>query len=141
MKEKFSNDYPKFQAKIANFVLSQNFTARVEEYEELFNQMSSISPDDMRTYAQKSPAFLEARNKSLSLMEQILSLHRELKTLFELNESELGLKYNYSLDSIDKEIADKLKHSAYLLHQYEKASEAGRKAIEIVDNPFLAQAL
>jgi len=141
MKEKYSNEYPKFQAKIANFVLSQNFTARLEEYEELFNQMSSISPDDMRMYAQKSPAFLDARNKSLSLMEQILTLHRELKTLFELNEHELGLRYNYSLETIDKEIADKLKRSAYLLHQYTTVSEAGRKAIEIADNPFLAQAL
>ena len=141
MKNKFSSEYPKFQAKIANFVLSNNFTARCEEYEHLFNQMSSISPDDMRTYAQKSPQFLDARNKSLSLMEQILTIHRELQKLFELSEDTLGLEYNYDLSSVDAVIAQKLKLSAYLLHQYEQASEAGRRAIEIADNPFLAQAL
>jgi hypothetical protein len=141
MKEKFSNEYPKFQAKIANFVLSQNFTARCEEYDELFNQMSSIAPDDMRIYAQKSPAFLDARNKSLSIMEQIVSIHRDLKSLFELNEEAIGLAYNYDLPAVDKDIAEKLKHSAHLLHQYAIVSEAGRKAIEIADNPFLAQAL
>jgi Na+/phosphate symporter len=141
MKEKFSNEYPKFQAKIANFVLSQNFAARCEEYDELFNQMSSIAPDDMRVYAQKSPAFLDARNKSLSIMEQIVSIHRDLKNLFELNEDALGIAYNYDLEAVDKHIAEKLKQSAYLLHQYALVSEAGRKAIEIADNPFLAQAL
>ncbi|DAB29289.1 MAG TPA: hypothetical protein CFH84_10340 [Sulfurimonas sp. UBA12504] len=141
MKEKFSNEYPKFQAKIANFVLSQNFTARCKEYDVLFNQMSSIAPDDMRVYAQKSPAFLDARNKSLSIMEQIVSIHRDLKNLFELNKDALGLAYNYDLEAVDKHIAEKLKQSAYLLHQYALVSEAGRKAIEIADNPFLAQAL
>jgi len=141
MKEQFSNDYPKFQAKIANFVLSQNFTARCEEYENLFNQMSSISPDDMKEYAQKSPAFLDARNKSLAYMEKIVEIHRSLQELFEYNENELGLKYNYNLTKVDKEIAEKLKEAAYYLHKYEEASEEGRKAIEIADNPFLSQAL
>jgi hypothetical protein len=141
MKDKFATDYVKFQAKIANFVLSQNFTARCEEYENLFNQMSSISPDDMKEYVQKSPAFLTARNKSLSIMEKIVEVHRSLKELFELSENELGLKYSYNLDKVDKEIADRLKEAAFLLHKYEEASKEGRKAIEIADNPFLAQAL
>lgn len=141
MKEKFSEDYVKFQAKMANFVLTQNFTARCEEYENLFNQMASISPDDMKEYVQKSPAFLHARNKSLSLMENIVEIHRFLKTLFELSEDELGVKYGYNLQKVDREIADKLKEVSYLLHEYEKASQEGRKAIEIADNPFLSQAL
>jgi len=141
MKEKFSQDYAKFQVKIANFVLSQNFTQRCEEYENLFNQMASISPDDMKEYIQKSPAFLDARNKSLSMMEKIVEIHRSLKELFELNENELGLKYSYNLNKVDEEIAQKLKEAAYLIHQFEKISEEGRKAIEIADNPFLSQAL
>ncbi|WP_373004701.1 hypothetical protein [Sulfurimonas sp.] len=140
MKEQFSLDYAKFQVKMANFVLSQNFTARCEEYEKLFNQMSSVSPDDMKEYVQKSPAFLNARNRSISLMERIVEIHRSLKELFELSENELGLKYNYDLEKADKEIAEKLKEAAYLLHEYEKASKNGRKAIEKADNPFLAQA-
>ncbi|MBU0721770.1 hypothetical protein KJ877_10535 [bacterium] len=141
MKEQFSKEYAIFQAKIANFVLNQNFSARCEEYENLFNQMASISPDDMKEYIQKSPAFLKARNESLSLMERIVAIHRELKDLFELNENELGLKYSYNLDKADVEIAEKLKEAAFLLHKYEQASEAGRKAIEIADSPFLSQAL
>lgn len=141
MKEQFSKDYVKFQAKTANFIMTQNFAARCEEYENLFNQMASISPDDMKEYVQKSPAFLKARNQSLSLMEKIVEIHRSLKEIFELSEDELGLKYNYKLESVDKEIGEKLKEAAFLLHQFEKASEEGRKAMEIADNPFLSQAL
>lgn len=141
MQEQFSKDYVKFQVKIANFVLTQNFTARCEEYENLFNQMASISPDDMKQYIQKSPDFLVARNKSLSIMEKIVSLHKSLKEIFELNENQLGLRYQYNLEEVDKEIAEKLKEAAYLLHQFEKVSEDGRKAIEIADNPFLSQVL
>jgi hypothetical protein len=141
MKKQFSSEYVKFQLKIANFILTQNFTARCNEYEILFNQMSSISPDDMKEYVQKSPSFLTARNKSLSLMEKIVQLHHFLKELFELSENELGLRYSYNLDKVDKIIADKLKEAAYLIHKFEIASEEGRRAIEVVNNPFLAQAL
>ncbi len=141
MKEKFSKDYPKFQAKIANFVLMQNFTSRYEEYENLFNQMASIAPEDMKEYIQKSPTFLVARNKSLALMERIVELHRSLKEIFELSELELGIKYNYNLDKIDKEIADILKESAFLLHKYEEVSQEGRRAIELANNPFSSQTL
>lgn len=141
MQAQFSNDYVKFQAKIANFILAQNFADRCEEYENLFNQMASISPDDMKEYIQKSPAFLQARNRSLSLMEKIVAIHRSLKELFELSEEELGVQCGYNLKKVDKEIAEKLQEAAYLLSEYEKASNEGRKAIEVADNPFLAQAL
>ena len=137
----FLQDYPKFQLKIANFVLTQNFTARSEEYENLFNQMASISPDDMKEYIQKSPKFLDARNKSLATMERIVAIHKELGALFELSQDELGQKFNYDLSQVDALIAERLKESGYLLHVYTQASEAGRKAIESVNNPFLAQAL
>ncbi len=141
MKEEFSQDYIKFQAKIANFVLTQNFESRYEEYENLFNQMASISPDDMKDYIQKSPDFLDARNKSLSIMEKIVAMHRSLKELFELSENELGVKYDYDLKKVDEEIASKLKEAAYLLHKFEQVSQQGRDAIEKANNPFLAQAL
>ncbi|MDY0121866.1 MAG: hypothetical protein RBR54_07965 [Sulfurimonas sp.] len=141
MKEKFAQEYPKFQVKIANFLMTQNFDARCEEYENLFNQMSSIAPDDMKVYVEKSPAFLEARNKSLAYMERIVELHRELKALFSLSQEALGEKYDYDLKEVDTLIAKKLQESAYFLKQYELSSEAGRKAIEVVNNPFLAQAL
>lgn len=141
MKEKFELEYPKFQVKIANFLMTQNFDARCEEYENLFNQMSSIAPDDMKVYVEKSPAFLQARNKSLAYMERIVELHRELKEIFSLDKDTLAKQYNYQLKEVDTLIAKKLQESAYLLKQYEESSEAGRKAIENVNNPFLAQAL
>ena len=141
MKEKFAAEYPKFQVKIANFLMTHNFDARCEEYEDLFKQMSSVAPDDMKVYIEKSPAFLEARNKSLAYMERVVELHRELKTLFMLDEENLGEKFHYDLKEVDSLIAKKLQESAYCLKQYELASEAGRKAIEVVNNPFLAQAL
>ncbi len=141
MQEQFSQDYIKFQAKIANFVRTQNFESRCEEYENLFNQMASISPDDMKEYIQKSPDFLDARNKSLSIMEKIVAIHRSLKELFELSENKLGVKYNYNLEKVDEEIASKLKEAAYLLHKFEQVSQQGRDAIEKANNPFLAQAL
>ena len=141
MKEKFAQEYPKFQVKIANFLMTHNFDARCEEYENLFSQISSVAPDDMKIYVEKSPAFLEARNKSLAYMERIVELHRELKTIFSLSEDALGEMYNYDLKELDALIAQKLQESAYFLKQYEDSSEAGRKAIEVVNNPFLAQAL
>lgn len=141
MKEKFTQEYPKFQVKIANFLMTHNFDARCEEYENLFNQMASIAPDDMKMYVEKSPAFLDARNKSLAYMERIVELHRELQAIFSLQEEALGERYNYDLKEVDTLIAKKLQESAYFLGQYELASEAGRKAIEVVNNPFLAQAL
>ncbi len=139
MKEKFSQDYPRFKTKIANFVLTQNFTDRCKEYEEYFEQMSSISPDDMKEYVQKSPTFLKARNKSLSMMENIVDIHRKLKELFELNEDELGLKYSYNLLEVDKEIAKLLQEAAFLLKEFEKVSQIGRDAIKKADDPFLSQ--
>lgn len=140
MKEKFSQEYPRFQAKIANFVLAQNFTQRCEEYEELFEQMSSISPDDMKEYVQKSPIFLKARNQSLSMMERIVEIHRSLKEIFELGEDELGAKYSYNLLEVDKDIAKMLQEAAYLLKEFERVSQAGRDAIKKADDPFLSQA-
>lgn len=141
MKEEFSKNYIKFQAKTANFILTQNFAQRCEEYENLFNQMASIAPDDMKEYIQKSPAFLHARNKSLSLMERIVAIHRSLKELFELSKDALGVKFGYDLAKVDEEIAKMLKEVSYLLHEYEKASHLGREAIKKADNPFLSQAL
>jgi hypothetical protein len=141
MKEQFLEDFPKFQVKIHNFVRDTNFAAKTQEYTELFDQMASVSPDDMKAYIQKSPTFLNARNKSLALMEQIVSLHRGLEELFRMDAETLGKKYDYDLAKVDRRIAQELKEAARLLHQFDLVSEEGRRAIEQVDSPFFSQAL
>jgi hypothetical protein len=140
-KAQFLEDFPKFQVKIHNFVRDTNFAAKTEEYTELFNQMASVSPDDMKEYIQKSPAFLNARNKSLALMERIVALHRGLEELFRMDAETLGKEYGYDLAKVDRRIAQELKEAATLLHQFDRVSEEGRKAIEQVDSPFFSQAL
>ncbi len=140
MSQEFSKDFEKFQVKIHKFVLETNFASKASEYKESFNKMASVAPDDMKHYIQQSPDFLQARNESLSLMEKIVELHMQLEDIFKMDESALYIKSKGDLASIDKEIALHVKESARLIHQFEKVSEIGRKAIEKVDNPFFAQA-
>lgn len=141
MNTQFSKDFPKFKAKIHNFVVAQNFAGKVEYYDRLFNEMASISPDDMKEYVQQSPSFLPLRNKSLQLMERITDLHNGLDALFKMEEDELGKTYDYDLQKIDKKIAADLKEAANLIHQFETVSEQGRQAMEKVDSPFFSQSL
>lgn len=139
--EKFSEDFKKFQMKIHNFVLQNNFAGKTQEYEELFNQMASIAPDDMKEYIQKSPTFLKARNESLRLMERIVALHKGLEELFKMDEQQLAKECGHDLNKIDERIGKELKEAANLLHQFNLASEAGRKAMKMIDDPFLAQGM
>lgn len=141
MHKRFSEDFPKFKAKIHNFVVSQNFAGKVEEYDKIFNEMASIAPDDMKEYVQNAPSFLPLRNKSLQLMERITDLHNGLDTLFKMDEEVLGEAYDYDLSKVDRKIAADLKEAANLLHQFESVSEQGRKAMEKVDSPFFSQNL
>ena len=138
--EQFSQEFPKFQLKINNFILNQNFTEKTKEYTDMFNKMASVSPDDMKEYIQKAPLFLKARNESLELMERVVALHLELEEIFKMDEESLGKAYEYNLNAVDEKIAAKLKEAATLLHHFNIASEKGRQAIERADNPFLAQA-
>jgi len=139
-KEQFSKEFPLFLEKIEKFVQSQNFTEKTKEYTDLFNQMASVSPDDMKEYIQKAPEFLQARNTSLELMERVVALHLELEKIFGMDEETLGKTYEYNLNAVDEMIAGKLKEAATLLHQFSIASEKGRQAIERANDPFLSQA-
>lgn len=141
IKEKFSEEFPKFQAKIHNFILQNDFAGKTAEYTDLFNQMASVAPDDMKEYIQKSPTFLKARNESLALMERVVSLHKGLEELFKLDEEGLAKSCNYDLNSVDERIAKDLKESANLLHRFNIVAEAGRAAIKKSDDPFLSQGM
>jgi hypothetical protein len=140
-KESFSQHYIKFQAKIKSFILSHDFAAKTTEYTNLFNQMASVAPDDMKEYIQKNPNFLKARNESLALMERIVEIHLGLSELFKMDEERLAQECHYKLSLIDERIATELKEAANLLHRFNIVSEAGRKTIKMIDNPFLAQAI
>jgi ElaB/YqjD/DUF883 family membrane-anchored ribosome-binding protein len=139
--ENFSEEYKKFQMKIHNFVLQNDFAGKTQQYEELFNQMASVAPDDMKEYIQKSPTFLKARNESLELMERIVALHKGLEKIFKMDEQELAKMCDYDLDQIDERIGKDIKESANLLHRFNIVSEAGRKAIKMSDDPFLSQGM
>jgi hypothetical protein len=141
MQKQFHNDFIKFQSKIAQFRQNTHFDARLNEYEELMNQMMSVSPDDMREFAEKSPTFLDARNRSLAAMERILEIHQELNALFKMDESTLAAHCHNDLASVDAQIAKNIQESAMLLKQYEHYSDVGRKALEQLNSPFFSQTL
>lgn len=137
MQVQFSQAFPKFRAKMQSFIVSTKFKAKSAEYEELFNQMASVAPDDMKHYIERSPAFLNARNKSLACMERIVVIHKELEVLFEMDQVTLGLKYRYDPNGVDELIGKKVKEAANLVHQFSIVSEEGRKAIQMADDPLL----
>jgi hypothetical protein len=141
MKETFTEEFPKFKAKIHNFVVSQNFVAKVEYYDRLLNEMASVSPDDMKTYVERSPSFLQLRNRSIQIMERIVDLHHGLDALFKMEAEELGNAYEWDLSRADKKIAADLQEAARLIHEFSVVSEQGRAAVEQVDSPFFSQAL
>lgn len=141
MNDTFHTDFPKFKAKIHNFVVSQNFVSKVEYYDRLLHEMASVSPDDMKSYVERSPSFLQLRNESMKLMERIVDLHQSLNEIFKMEEEELGKRYDYNLEHVDQTIAEQLKEAAALIHRFNIVSEKGRQAIEQVDSPFFSQAL
>ena len=136
MQKQFQNDFIKFQTKIAQFRKNTNFDARLVEYEELMNQMMSVSPDDMREFAERSPVFLDARNRSLAAMERILQIHQELDAIFKMDENALAAHCSYDLSSVDAHIGKSVQESAALLKSFEHYSEIGREALEALNKPF-----
>ncbi len=140
MSTQFEDDFKKFQLKIHNFVRDTNFQAKTQEYNELFNQMASIAPDDMKEYVERSPDFLKYRNKSLAMMERIVEIHNNLERIFKLDATALELECKGKLENIDAVIGKEVQEAAKLLHQFHDVSEKGRTLIEKLDDPFLSQA-
>lgn len=141
MTKAFEEDFAKFQTKIQHFRQTQMFDQRKAEYENMFNQMASVAPDDMKHYIEKSERFLPLRNRSLALMEHIVRIHNELAELFDMDAETLGKKYDDALETVDQEIGSKLQEAAKMLKEFEYLTEEGRKIIEIADDPFLSQGM
>ncbi len=140
MSTQFQDDFKKFQIKIHNFVRDTSFQIKTKEYNELFNQMASIAPDDMKEYAERSPEFLKYRNKSLAMMERIVEIHNNLERIFKLDAIALELECKGKLENIDAVIGKEVQEVAQLVHQFHDVSEKGRALIEKLNDPFLAQA-
>ena len=136
----FDKEYIQFKAKISNFIVSTGFVSNKEQYTNVFNQMASIAPDDMKEVIQKEPEFIIIRNKTLQIMENIVVLHNELDDIFKLEKEDLQKKYHDNLKTLDMEIAKKIKEVANLVHAYDVLSEKGRALVEKTSSPFFSQA-
>lgn len=136
----FDKEYIQFKAKISNFIVSTGFISNKEQYTNVFNQMASIAPDDMKEVIQKEPEFIIIRNKTLQIMENIVVLHNELDDIFKLEKEDLQKKYHDNLKTLDMEIAKKIKEVANLVYVYDVLSEKGRALVEKTSSPFFSQA-
>lgn len=141
MKEDFSKNFAEFKTKTNDFQVSTHFNSRLGQYEDMFNKIASICLTDLKESIQKSPEFLHARQQSLDLMENIISLYKGLETIFNMDEDTLGEFCQYDLNIIDQTVAKDLNEAASLLRQFDIASEKARKVIELIEDPFLSQGM
>ena len=130
MKAEFTEEYPKYKAKIEKFIKQTSFHERLEQYTKHLEQMTSIDLDAMKNISEKEPAFINARNESIRLMEEIIDTQHALKEVFELNQESLGEHCEYDLKLMNRDIADKIKHSTQLLYDFEIVSKLGQKILE-----------
>ena len=105
----------------------------------MLEQIRSALPQQRELYLDKSPDFLQSVDKSLQIMERIVSLHDELDQIFNMSEKELSTFCDHDLKNIEHVIAKGLQEVASLLYQFEKVSQQGRKIIEVLEDPFLSQ--
>lgn len=141
MNENFSKNFAEFKTKINDFLISTHFNSRLVQYEDMYNKTASVSTTDMKESIQNSPEFLHARQQSLDLMENIISLYKGLETIFNMDEETLGKFCQYDLNIIDQTVAKDLNEAASLLRQFDIASEKARKVIELIEDPFLSQGM
>ena len=141
MKEAFQQDFSQFSAKLDEFIASSHFTAKKEEYEKMLKQVASIAPEEMKTSLQESKEFRQALEQSLTSIEALVSLYKGLDIIFKMDETALGKWCNYDLSLVDKRVSSDLKEAGSLLLQFDKASAKGRKAIELLEDPFASQGM
>jgi len=135
----FSLAFPLFKEKLQEFIVSSSFESKTQEYRKMLEQIRSALPQQRELYLDKSPDFLQSVDKSLQIMERIVSLHDELDQIFNMSEKELSTFCDHDLKNIEHVIAKGLQEVASLLYQFEKVSQQGRKIIEVLEDPFLSQ--
>ena len=139
MNKDFSLAFPLFKEKLQEFIVSSSFESKTQEYRKMLEQIRSALPQQRELYLDKSPDFLQSVDKSLQIMERIVSLHDELDQIFNMSEKELSTFCDHDLKNIEHVIAKGLQEVASLLYQFEKVSQQGRKIIEVLEDPFLSQ--
>ncbi len=139
MQTTFSEEFSEFKAKVHSFVASTHFNAQLDEYKSILNKIVSVDPAEMKEQIQNSSEFIEARNQSLALMEKIVSLYKELDTIFQMDEESLGSFCQFDLRIVDERVARDLKEASGLLQEFENVSLRGKKILESLEDPFLSQ--
>ncbi len=141
MQDDFAQEYPEFRLRLDDFILSTFFHSKLKEYQDLAEQMSSVSDEQMKVFTQDIPEFMGIYEQSLSLIHEIVSLHQGLDDIFSMDEKTLGSFCQYDLREVDKRVSKDLQEIALLLKQFEKVSEKGKKTLEHLNDPFLTEGI
>lgn len=139
MSSEFSSAFPLFKEKLQEFIASSSFEAKTEEYKNILETIKSALPKQRERYLHTSADFLQTQEKSLVIMERIVSLHNELDQIFTMDEKALGTFCSYDLAKAEQVIGKGLQEVANLLYEFESISRQGRKIIEVLEDPFLSQ--
>lgn len=141
MQDDFAQEYPEFRLRLDDFILSTFFHSKRKEYQDLAEQMSSVSDEQMKVFTQDIPEFMGIYEQSLSLIHEIVSLHQGLDEIFSMDEETLGSFCQYDLREVDKRVSKDLQEIAVLLKQFEMVSEKGKKTLEHLNDPFLTEGI
>jgi hypothetical protein len=131
--------FPSFKEKLQKFIISSSFEAKTQEYKTILEKIRSAIPQQREQYLQKSPDFLQTVEKSLFIMQRIVSLHDELDQIFKMDKEELATFCDHDLKKAEHVIGKGLQEVAGLLYEFEAVSRQGRKIIEVLEDPFLSQ--
>ncbi len=141
MQDDFAQEYPEFRLRLDDFILSTFFHSKRKEYQDLAEQMSSVSDEQMKVFTQDIPEFMGIYEQSLSLIHEIVSLHQGLDEIFSMDKKTLGGFCQYDLREVDKRVSKDLQEIALLLKQFEMVSEKGKKTLEHLNDPFLTEGI
>lgn len=141
MQEDPLNDFSGFKTKLDSFIVSTHFHSKRKEYEEMLQQIASISLEDMKEEIRESADFKLALTQSHTLMERIVSVYQELNTIFTMDEEALKEFSGGDLSMIEKNVSTYLAEAANLVHQFDLASAKARKIIEVIEDPFIYQGM
>ncbi len=139
MSSGFCLEYSLFKEKLQKFISSSSFENKTHEYRLILEKIRSALPQQREAYLQTSPDFIATVEKSLTIMQRIVSLHDELDQIFKMDENELGAFCDHDLKKVELIVSKGLEEVAELLYQFEKISQQGRKIIEVLEDPFLSQ--
>jgi len=99
----------------------------------MLSSISSIELKEMKLYVQDSIEFINARNESLRLIKDIVTVNQELDKIFKMDEDSLGELCGFNLQDLHKMIEDRLKTSAIYVQKFDDVSQKGREVLKNLD--------